>query len=210
MLNLCRLAERPESKTSSFEIEKNVDFIWGVKIPMRDGIHLNATIYKPKSDQPVPAIFTLTPYIADSYHPRAAYFAQHGYVFALVDCRGRGNSEGIFEPFIQDSNDGHDVVEWLAEQPWCDGQVTMWGGSYAGFNQWMTLKEFPAHLKTIVPAAAAHAGVDFPFFKNIFYSYDLQWLTLTSGLTGNMTLFQQHPRQLWRRNRYFNRINTAK
>ena len=190
MWNHFRFAESAESPKSAPEIEKNVDFSWGVNIPMRDGIHLNATIYRPKSDQPVPAIFTLTPYIADSYHPRAAYFAQQGYVFALVDCRGRGNSEGMFEPFVQDASDGHDIVAWLADQPWCDGQVTMWGGSYAGFNQWMTLKEFPPQLKTIVPAAAAHAGVDFPFFKNILFSYEMQWLTLTSGATGNMVLFQ--------------------
>lgn len=171
------------------ETENKVDFNWGIKIPMRDGVHLNATIFRPKSDSPVPVIFTLTPYIADSYHARAAYFAQQGYVFALVDCRGRGNSEGVFDPFLQEAADGYDIVQWLGEQPWCDGQVTMWGGSYAGFNQWMTLKEFPSPLKTIVPAASAHAGVDFPFLKNIFYSYDIQWLTFTSGVTGNMTLF---------------------
>jgi len=164
MWNLSQFTKPSETKNNPSEIEKNVDFNWGVKIPMRDGIHLNATIYRPKSDQPVPVIFTLTPYIADSYHPKAAYFAQHGYVFALVDCRGRGNSEGVFEPFFQEASDGHDLVEWLAKQPWCDGQVTMWGGSYAGFNQWMTLKEFPPHLKTIVPAASAHTG------KNIFFS----------------------------------------
>ncbi len=134
-------------------------------------------------------IFTLTPYIADSYLERATYFAKNGYVFALVDVRGRGNSEGPFEPFANEGRDGHDVVEWLAKQPWCDGQVTMWGGSYAGFDQWSALKEFPPHLKTIVPAAAAHAAVDFPFFKNVFGPYDVQWLTFTSGVTGNANLF---------------------
>ncbi len=65
----------------------------------------------------------------------------------------------------------------------------MWGGSYAGFDQWATLKEMPPHLATIVPAAAAHAGVDFPFYHGIWYSYDMQWLTFTSGVTGNANLF---------------------
>lgn len=171
------------------EEQKNVEFGWGVKIPMRDGVELNATVYRPKGDEPTPAIFTLTPYIADSYHERAYYFAQRGYAFLLVDCRGRGNSGGVFEPFVNEGRDGHDIVAWLAAQPWCNGAVTMWGGSYAGFNQWMTLKEFPAQLKTIVPAASAHAAVDFPFFKNIFYPYEMQWLTFTSGFTGNANLF---------------------
>jgi putative CocE/NonD family hydrolase len=168
---------------------KDVDFRWGVKIPLRDGVQLTATVYKPVGDEPVPAIFTLTPYIADTYHERAYYFAQRGYAFLLVDCRGRGNSAGEFEPFVNEGHDGHDVVAWLSEQPWCDGQVTMWGGSYAGFNQWTTLKEFPAQLMTIVPAASAHAGIDFPFFKNIFYSYEMQWQTFTSGVTPNANLF---------------------
>ena len=78
-------------------------------------------------------IFTLTPYIADSYQNRASYFSQHGYVFVLVDVRGRGNSEGVFEPFAQEPHDGYDIVEFLAHQPWCNGKVAMWGGSYAGY-----------------------------------------------------------------------------
>ena len=80
-------------------------------------------------------------------------------------------------------------MEWLARQSWCNGKVAMWGGSYAGFDQWTVAKEFPAHLATIVPAAAAHPGVDFPFQYNIFYPYDMQWLTFTSGRTGNDKTF---------------------
>ena len=172
------------------ELPKEVDFVWGVKIPMRDGTKLNATVYKPKDMQaPLPVIFTLTPYIADSYHNRAYFFSQNGYVFVLVDCRGRGNSEGTFEPFANEGRDGYDIVEWLAKQPWSNGKVTMWGGSYAGFDQWSTLKEFPPHLATIVPAAAAAAAVDFPFSKNLFFSYDMQWLTFTSGRTPNASIF---------------------
>jgi len=170
--------------------DKGIDLIWGVKIPMRDGVKLNATVYKPnKMGAPLPVIFTLTPYISDSYHDRAYYFSQNEYVFVLVDARGRGGSEGNFNPFIQEAKDGYDVVEWLAQQPWSNGKVSMWGGSYAGYNQWATLKEFPPHLKTIVPAAAAFTGVDFPFWKNIAYPYEIQWQTLTSGVTPNRNLF---------------------
>ncbi len=117
------------------------------------------------------------------------YFSRNGYVFALVDSRGRGNSEGEFEPFRNEGRDGHDVAEWLANQEWSSGKVSMWGGSYAGTNQWLTLMESPPHLTAIVPAAAAHMGVDFPFFKNIFPSYIMQWLTFTSGVTLNLKLF---------------------
>ncbi len=190
--------------------EREVDLLWAVKVPLRDGVHLNATVYKPAAMKaPLPAIFTLTPYIADSYHDRAMYFAQHDYVFVLVDVRGRGNSEGRFEPFANEARDGHDVVEWLAQQPWCNGKVAMWGGSYAGFDQWATLKESPPHLATIVPAAAAHPGVDFPAFKNIYPTYLMQWLTFTAGVTPNSKLFGEDDfwvskfRRLYREHRPF-------
>jgi putative CocE/NonD family hydrolase len=170
--------------------DATVDMQWAVKIPARDGVKLNATVFMPHGQkQPLPVIFTFTPYIGDSYTDRAVYFAKHGYVYALVDVRGRGNSGGEFEPFVNEGRDGYDVVEWLAKQPYCNGNVTMWGGSYAGFDQWTVLKEFPPHLATIVPAASAHPGVDFPFQYNIFAPYDLQWLTFTSGVTGNGSLF---------------------
>ena len=185
-----RSQQAPPAPDAPAATEKRVDLIWGLKIPMRDGVRLNGTVYKPAAQPaPLPVIFTLTPYIADSYHARAMYFARHGYVFVLVDVRGRGNSDGGFEPFANEGRDGHDVVEFLARQPWSNGKVTMWGGSYAGFDQWTTLKEFPAHLATIVPAAAAHAGVDFPFFHGVWSSYVVQWLTFTSGDTGNGNLF---------------------
>jgi len=167
-----------------------VDLQWAVKIPMRDGVKLNATVFIVHGQkEPVPVIFTLTPYIGDSYTDRAVYFAKHGYVYALVDVRGRGNSGGEFWPFENEGRDGYDVVEWLAKQPYCNGKVATWGGSYAGFDQWTVLKEFPPHLATIVPAAAAHPGVDFPFQYNIFGPYDMQWLTFTSGVTSNANLF---------------------
>jgi uncharacterized protein len=181
---------RVGAQQASDAASADVDMQWGVKIPARDGVLLNATVYQPHGQkEPLPVIFTFTPYIGDSYTDRAVYFAKHGYVYALVDVRGRGNSGGEFWPFENEGRDGYDVTEWLAKQAYCNGKVTMWGGSYAGFDQWTVAKEFPPHLATIVPAAAAHPGVDFPFQFNIFSPYDMQWLTFTSGKTGNTSTF---------------------
>ena len=162
----------------------------GVHIPTRDGTALYATIYKPRDQtSPLPVVFTFTPYVADSYHKRGMYFAQHGYVFATVDVRGRGNSEGAFEPFVHEAKDGADVVEWLARQPWSNGKVAMWGGSYAGMDQWQVASQLPQHLATVVPRASAHCGVDFPLFNNIFSPYDIQWLTETTEKTVQDNLY---------------------
>jgi uncharacterized protein len=193
-------AQSPTPAPSPAQPPADYDLRWGVKIPMRDKAELNATLYLPKipdgSPPKTPVIFTLTPYISDTYHARGAYFASHGYAFALVDVRGRGNSGGDFEPFANEPRDGHDVVEWLAKQPFCDGKVAMWGGSYAGFDQWATAKEFPPHLATIVPAAAAHPGLDYPSYNNIGISYDVQWFTLTSGHAAQDNLFGDQ--KFWR------------
>ncbi|GAB4186527.1 MAG: CocE/NonD family hydrolase [Wenzhouxiangellaceae bacterium] len=176
-----------------------IDYRWGVKIPLRDGVKLNATVYRPADWQgKLPAIVTITPYISDRYQPDAKYFARHGYAFLVVDSRGRGNSEGDFQPMsADDGRDGHDVIEWIARQPWSDGQVAMRGGSYGGYNQWATVRHQPAHLRTIVPIAAAHPGIDFPMNYNVPYPYSIRWLTLTSGRTANNRTFGDEA--LWRR-----------
>ena len=194
------VAQIPTPSPSPSQPPPDYDLRWGVKIPMRDKVELNATLYLPKTPDGLlsktPVIFTLTPYISDTYHARAAYFASHGYTFALVDVRGRGNSAGEFEPFANEGRDGHDVVEWLAQQPFCDGKVAMWGGSYAGFDQWATAKELPPHLATIVPAAAAHPPLDYPSYNNVGETYDMQWFTLTSGRAGQQNLFADQ--KFWR------------
>lgn len=174
----------------SDSVRASVHMQWGVKIPLRDGIHLNATLYMPKNHALAsPAIFTLTPYVGQTWHDFAVYFAGQGYPFLTVDVRGRGNSQGDFDPFVQEAKDGHDVVEWLAQQPYCNGQVAMWGGSYAGYDQWATAKEFPPHLATIVPVASAYMGVDMPIQSNIAMPYLMQWLTLVWGRTSQEKLF---------------------
>ena len=55
----------------------------------------------------------------------------------LQDVRGKGASDGAFEPFVQERADGYDSVQWVAAQPWCDGRVVMLGASYVGATQWL-------------------------------------------------------------------------
>jgi len=171
-------------------VDSGVEVTWGLSIPMRDGIHLNGTLYSaPDQKDPLPAILAITPYIADSNNAAAMYFARNGYSFITVDSRGRGNSEGTYVPFFDDGRDGYDTVEWIATQSWCNGKVAMWGLSYGGFVQWAIAKELPPHLAAILPAAAAYPGVDFPLAKGIFEPGIMEWLTLTRGRTADFQLF---------------------
>ena len=162
---------------------QSVELEWNVPISMRDGVRLNCTLYLPRSlPAPAPSILLLTPYVTDTYHERGMYFAAHGLPFAIVDSRGRGESDGTFKPYaLNEAQDGYDAVEWLASQPYCNGQVGMWGGSYNGMVQWTTAKERPPHLATIVPVASPHLGTDVPMRCNILQSYMVQWLGLVNG-----------------------------
>ena len=171
----------------AFEIKSRL------KIKMRDGVQLNCTLYLPlELSRPTPSILLITPYVADTYHERGTYFASFGWPFAILDSRGRGDSEGVFEPYADEAHDGFDTVEWLAGQPWCDGRVAMWGGSYNGQVQWAAAKEVPPHLETIVPVASPHLGTDVPMRCNIVHPYMVQWLGLTEGRPYNRERFEDN------------------
>jgi putative CocE/NonD family hydrolase len=185
-----RITTTRADATPASVLASGITLEWGVKIPLHDGSILNATLYRPKPDRgPVPCIYYMTPYIGDLSHARGMYFARNGYVFLNVDTRGRGNSPGKFEPFVNEAAEGYDIIEWMAKQPWCNGKVTMWGGSYGGFSQWAAASRKPPHLLTIVPVASAMPGVDFPFLRNVFRTYMIQWSTYTSGVAAQPNLF---------------------
>lgn len=178
-----------------------VSIDWGVRIPMRDGASLHAVLYRPKAtSEPLPAVMTITPYGVDSVHEAGVFFASRGFVFAAVDCRGRGGSDGSFVSYATDGTDGHDAVEWLARHPACSGQVAMGGGSYSGRNQWATATHSPPHLATIMPRCASYPGLDFPMRNNIGEQYTLQWLAFTAGRALQTNLFrdQAYWSALWR------------
>ncbi|UCC39619.1 MAG: CocE/NonD family hydrolase [Candidatus Aminicenantes bacterium] len=168
----------------------DIEFIFDQKIPMRDGVKLASYVWKPANlEKPLPAIFSFSPYTIETHYKEGPFMVQNGYIYLLVDVRGRGNSEGEFWPWENDGRDGYDIVEWIAKQPWCDGQVGMIGGSYRGTVQWLTLKNMPPSLKAIIPTASAYPGIDFPGMGNIPYSYLTQWLGFVSGNTHNMQYF---------------------
>ena len=167
-----------------------IQVAWNQKIAMRDGVKLSATIYRdPKQTERVPAIVGMTPYIAAHMAKQGVYFAQRGYVFVAIDSRGRGNSDGAFVPGRVEAKDGYDAIEWVAKQPWCNGKVATWGGSWLGFTQWSIAKEFPPHLAAMAPTASVYPGVDYPQPNGIFMSYMLRWLAYVHGRALNGGIF---------------------
>jgi len=176
------------ARSAGSEEEEEVDVSF-VKIPLRDGIHLGSVLYRPHPPQapgaPLPVLLCFTPYTADSLHRLGMAFARRGYAFAATDVRGRGDSEGRFEPPNPDARDGHDAAVWLARQPWSNGKVAMLGHSYGGGVVWGTLKEGPEPVAAAVPIGASSLG--YPW-KNVLTLDILQWLFLNSGKASHSRL----------------------
>ena len=123
----------------------------GIMVAARDGVKLATDIYRPArngkaAEGKFPVILERTPYgksrasrsEVDSgevkARPRpevAAHFVRHGYVVVYQDCRGRHGSEGEFVKYLSDGEDGFDTVQWIKQQPWCNGKVATMGLSYA-------------------------------------------------------------------------------
>lgn len=130
-----------------------------VDVPLRDGTRTLAEVWIPDDGQPHPAILVRTPYLKETAAPTAIVeprlAASRGYATVLQDVRGRGSSEGVFEPFVHEEADGYDSVEWVARQPWCDGDVVMAGASYVGATQWLAAVGAPPALHAIAPALSS-------------------------------------------------------
>ncbi len=131
------------------------EHVW---ITVSDGTRLAAKIWRPVSSdrEPVPGLLEYIPYrkrdltaIRDSiHHP---YLAGHGYACVRVDMRGTGESEGVLtdEYLEEEQRDAEDVLAWLAEQPWCTGELGMFGISWGGFAALQVAARKPPNLKAI-------------------------------------------------------------
>jgi putative CocE/NonD family hydrolase len=140
-------------------VEKNV---W---VPMRDGVHLAADIYRPaREGKPAPGRFptllTRTPYNKDGVSGDGRYYAERGYVVVANDVRGRYASEGTWRMMDDDPQDGYELVEWIARQDWSDGKVGTFGTSYPGGTQHALAEMNPPHLTTMIPIdALSNCGI---------------------------------------------------
>ena len=122
----------------------------------RDGVRLDADVYRPVAPGPHPVLLMRQPYgrrIASTVcyaHP--SWYAAQGYIVVIQDVRGRGTSEGRFRLFEDDIADGADAVAWAAALPGASGAVGLYGFSYQGTNQLLAAAAAPPALKALAPA----------------------------------------------------------
>jgi putative CocE/NonD family hydrolase len=161
--------------------------MWNRRVAMRDGVEVAADVMLPPGEGPWPAVVTRTPYMRGRHLDKQSWMrlVDHGYAYVAVDVRGRVDSDGAFVPFVHDAEDGHDTIEWVAEQPWCTGRVGMVGSSYEGLTQWWTAKGRPPHLRCIVPQAmgVASLGPRPSMDTGVPFQYWIWWFNLVTGRT---------------------------
>ena len=162
-------------------------FLIDAKVPMRDGVRLSANVYFPEGDGPFPMVLNRTPYGKDTSgrFKRILPFVQAGYVVVHMDVRGRGDSQGIFDPYFQEIEDGFDSLEWCAAQPWSTGKVGTFGGSYEGWTQiYPTRLQSPYHTAAFLMCTPSmHPFHEGPYWSGVPMLIMGMWTLYTSGKT---------------------------
>ena len=178
-------------------------------LEMRDGVKLALDVTRPARDgvavdEPFPALWTHSRYHRNPARlagdprirsmvdvlPSLQRLVRHGYVVASVAVRGSGASFGRFEGLFSkaETRDAVEVIAWLAAQPWCDGNVGMYGGSYLGITQYMAASQAPAALKAIFPDVAAFDMYELLYPGGVFRRDMIRhWAGLTTMLDRDLS-----------------------
>lgn len=145
-------------------------------IKTKSGPTLSATVVrKRKNTKKLPVVLMYNIYAGNDID-LCKTAALKDFVGVIVNTRGKRLSNDLIEPMEHDAEDAYDMIDWISKQPWCNGKIGMYGGSYLGFAQWASTKKLHPALKTIVPQVAVGPGIDYPMFNNIFENYMLRWI----------------------------------
>jgi putative CocE/NonD family hydrolase len=154
-----------------------------VLIKTKDGATLSAIVVRRKGHvgrRPTALVFTIYAHtLRQTGTPRLA--AALGYVGVVAFTRGKGASPDPIVPYEHDATDAYALIDWISKQPWSNGKVGMYGGSYNGFTQWAATKTLHPALKTIVPYAANNPADGLPMENNIFLVPNYPWIFYVTG-----------------------------
>lgn len=153
-----------------------------INLPMADGALLSTEIFLPNKKGKVPAVLVRTPYGKSSDEWMGKAFKMFGIAVVLQDVRGKNKSGGEFYPFMNERSDGLQTLKWIREQPWSDGTVAGWGGSYVGFTQWAISDS----LNFLTPLLTGANLYDFAFPDSLFSLHTaVVWGFLNASQTAN-------------------------
>jgi hypothetical protein len=166
-----------EEEARRYLVEKHIP------VPTPDGATVCAYVVRPRNArEPLPALLQFTIYADSVAAVRDALLsAAHGYAGVTGYTRGKACSNDRPVPYVHDGGDAAALIEWIARQPWSDGRVGMYGGSYSGFTAWAAARRRPGALKGIMVGAPAAPGIDVPMEGNIFQNFLYPWPFYTTN-----------------------------
>lgn len=178
----CMAKAQSLTARDSLERIRKYDIQDSVMITTRDGARVSALVVRSKNAPGQQAtILNFTIYARKTDVKKAMEAADKGYTGVVAYTRGKRYSTGEVLAYEKDGADVYDVIDWIAHQPWSNGKVGMYGGSYNGFTQWAATKRLHPALKTIVPSAAAAPGLDAPMMNNVLMSFQFSWTYYVSN-----------------------------
>jgi hypothetical protein len=149
----------PQEKSIIDQLEEIAIVDQKVMMPMRDGVRLATDIYRPKGDDPVPIVFSRTPYNFNTYGngemntrgmQSALEWVKKGYAYVVQNERGRFFSEGEWDILGTPLTDGYDAMEWMSKQPWSNEKIgTLGCSSTAEWQMAVASMNHPAHRKDL-------------------------------------------------------------
>ncbi len=156
-----------------------------ILVPTAQGGAICAVVVRQRSLKgKQPTLLNFTIYESDLNLFEARRSASNGFVGVGGLTRGKGCSPNKVTSHEYDGIDAAALIRWIARQPWSDGRVGMYGGSYEGFTQWAAAKQMPKALKAMMPSVTHAPGIDFPIDGNIFASYAYPWPFYTTNKKG--------------------------
>lgn len=166
-------------------------------VKIRDGVRLSTHVRLPKDSGPWPVIFSRSPYpgLLPVWLQRAAYWSGQEYAFVYQECRGTGQSEGDWAPFVHEMQDGIDSLDWIINQEWSNGNIGTYGASYSGTLQWCMAEQLPPEVKTMFISVAGIERYKQNYMNGMF-RHDIYtvWALGNSGLNpirSNEGLYQE-------------------
>ncbi len=185
----------PQEKSIIDQLEEIAIVDQKVMMPMRDGVRLATDIYRPKGDDPVPIVFSRTPYNFNTYGngemntrgmQSALEWVKKGYAYVVQNERGRFFSEGEWDILGTPLSDGYDAMEWMSKQPWSNGKIgTLGCSSTAEWQMAVASMNHPAHAALVPQAFGAGVGRIGEFYEQgNFYRGGANQMLFTAWLYG--------------------------
>ena len=160
----------------------DVRVIRNAQVTTRDGVGLATTVILPARDGSFPVVLVRTAYNRGGM--RSTWFAEHGMALVTQDCRGRYGSGGTHVPFRNEAADGYDTLKWIAEQPWCNGRIGMYGDSYLAATQFSAVQEGAHLLQALNPRFMAGDCWKRAYYCDGAFSLGLTWSWLCFECSG--------------------------